>query len=126
MPYDSKEKIAIQSRKYREENKEKIREYKKNWLEKKRIGADTKRKEKRTKEERLLAVRKYANENKEKIILKGRAYDQYGRLNLTDAYIRKLLVKGLKISSSVVSKELIELKRIVIKTEKLCLQLKNS
>ena len=92
----NKEKISEREKLYRENNKEAIKK----------------------------KLENYNFVHKESLKISRKLYCIQSRNNLTDAYIKRIIkykYKGLKN----IPQELIELKRIQIKTERLCQQLKN-
>ena len=119
---ENSEKIKARQAKFLAENaeKEKIRRalyYKENTERVK--AASAKYVAKNTEKEKIRCA-KYRVENKEKIKLRS---DKDTAL-LSDSYIRRaLVVQGFK--NEQLTPELIELKRITLKTKRLCLQLKN-
>ena len=119
---ENSEKIKARAAKFLAENpeKEKIRRalcYKEN---KERFKAASANYVAKNTEKEKIRCAKYRVENKEKIKLR---YVK-DRALLSDSYIRRaLVVQGFK--NEQITPELIELKRITLKTKRLCLQLKN-
>lgn len=69
--------------------------------------------------------KEYRTRNKKKLAVREKVRKEKNRENLTDAYVSRILVtQGFKRED--ISKEIIELKRIIIKTTRLCLQLQKS
>ena len=119
---ENAEKIKARQAKFLAENpeKEKIRRalcYKEN---KERFKAASAKYVAENPEKEKIRCAKYRVENKEKIKL--RSVKDIALLS--DSYIRRaLVVQGFK--NEQITPELIELKRITLKTKRLCLQLKN-
>ena len=92
----NKEKDLANARKWRETNKEKVAEYSRKWAE--------------------------ANPEKAKASVK--KFNVLYKAELRDPYVKQILrQQGFK--SEQITPELIELKRITLKTKRLCRQLKN-
>lgn len=108
----NKEKVSNARKNYRINNKDKIAERDFNY---------------RNDNKNVLRIKKklYGEKNKESISLKNKIKFRFNCDNLTDMYIKNCLVR-IGFERKNITPELIELKRITLKTERLCLQLKNS
>lgn len=119
----NKEKYALIQKNYRENNKLKVAESKK--------AAYAKNKEHylnygkahyaENKEALKLAMKVYSVTNKPR----RNAYNAKSSADLKDFYVKAVLRKQ-GFSNDQITPELIELKRVTLKTERLCRQLKNS
>jgi hypothetical protein len=121
----NKEKIAERCKKYRLGNKEKIVEINRRYFLENKEKISEKCKEYRLENKEKISERnkKYYLKNKKG----GGDYLLYGRKSrelLLDGYVKSIL-KKMGFLQEQITPELIELKRINIKTERLCRQLKN-
>ena len=134
----NKEKISEKSKEYRLKNKEKISERKKEYRLKNKEKISEKDKEYRLKNKEKISekAKEYRLKNKEKISKRMKEYvakniELYRRYNrkktecVSDYYVKRILLQTGFIEEQI-SPELIELKRITLKTERLCRRLKNS
>ena len=115
---ENKEKIKEQQKQYLEENKEKIKEQQKQHRKENKGKRKQYRKENR---EKLSEYHKqYQKENKEKINQQNRKIIN----ELRTSYVKTIL-KRQGFKSEQITEELIQLKTITLKTQRLCNQLKN-
>ena len=118
--YQDKNKEKLKE--YREKNISKIKERKKQYREenKEKLSENQKQLYIENKEKMKEHHRQYREENKEKIKKK----DTEKRYNLHTSYVKhRLKQQGFK--SEQITEELIQLKTITLKTQRLCNQLKN-
>jgi len=108
---ENKERIDEHQKKYQEKNKEKNKE---------KIKEHNKRYRKENKEK----IKQYQKENKEKLNEQVKQYHSNIREKLDPIYI-KILLKNQGFKAEQITDELIQLKTITIKTQRLCNQLKN-
>ena len=125
--YNAKKEIIIEkSRIYREENKKAISERKKEYrlsnLE--FMRSKSRLNYKNDKQNNLERNKQYRKNNPEKMKeLSKRDYERSSQ-NLTDRYVRNIMKRHYSLVKEI-PQEIIELKRIIIKTHRLCQQLQN-
>ena len=118
----TKEERAEYDRKYRAENAEKLKVQRAKWREENpdKVKARLAKWKKENREKVKASQAKWLAKNVEK----EKARNAKGVAELKDYYIKGVLVaQGFPKES--ITPELIELKRITLKTSRLCLQLKN-
>jgi len=120
------EKIKENKRNWYHRNKEKVNAKKKDYAKKWYIKSKERLKVKNgINKDRISEWHKQNYSlNKESLILNSKLKQKQYIENLNDVYVKNLL-KNLGFKSEQITPELIELKRITLKTERLCLQLKN-
>jgi hypothetical protein len=128
---ENKKRISVRHKKYKQENKEKIFAWTKKYNEenKKRIAVRTKKYNEENKKRIAVRAKKYSEENKERIAVRAKKYYQE---NKAEVLGRKEKVRGLlkdsyiigflKEVNSPITPELIELKRITVKINRLIKQ----
>lgn len=133
----NKDKIAIKRRIRFEENPEKIREYAREWVKNYRKTCDElqlevlrsrcRKQKAEKKEDNKKTVILWRKNNPDKVRLYGQKNCRNIRDDLRDSYVREILVcNGFKKDFVNSNKELIEIKRLIIKTKRLCKTLQTS
>jgi len=141
MPYKNKEDAKARGRRRYLKHKEEIKEKNKLYYLINKEEIDNRNRIFRINNEDIIKEknRSYRANNKEVLIKKNKTWreknkdvliekqilrDVNNRINLKDTYVRKCLI-SIGFKREQITPELIELKRITLKTKKLCLQLKN-
>ena len=118
--------------KWQRENKEKYQEYKKDYQKQYTVKYREKNKDKLNESKKIWANqnkhivkkirRKWVLKNHKKVKADSRHYGEIYRYNLTDSYLRGLLIHTLGFDKSDVEKypELIKTYREILKTKRLC------
>ena len=111
----NKESLALKrsdyTKKYAKENKKKLNEKSLKWYH-------------LNKEKIKQKMKEYQSKNKDILLIKGREREFESRRNLDDRILKQMLIRQ-GFSRCQITPELIELKRITLKTTRLCRQLKN-
>ena len=111
----NKESLALKKaeydKEYRLKNRDKLNEYQRNWslLNKEKLKPK---------------VKIYQSKNKDVLLMKGREREKKVRENLDERIVKQMLIRQ-GFERNQITPELIELKRITLKTTRLCLQLKS-
>ena len=103
----TKEEKKEYAKKWRKENSDKTKEYRRKYYK-----------------ENLSKFKEYQKNNPKEYIGKILEYQKKNRVILSDVYIKKRLISQGFVKNQI-TPELIELKRITLKTKRLCLQLKS-
>ena len=121
---DNIEKINLHTKEYFKEHIDEKRAYNKKWKSKNKpflreMNRNWHRKNKVTEYAR---AKLWRISNKDKVKELNKKY----RDTLPDSYIKAALIRQYKVNASYIKPDFIEIKRIIIKTKRLCKTLKNS
>lgn len=114
------------ARKYYALNKSKINKYTNNWRQNnlEKVNKLSRDKYDLNKVDRANYIRQWRYDNKERSTKMSKKAFEKSKNTLSDSYIIKMMKKQ-GLFTEKITPEIIELKRITLKTKRLCLQLKN-
>ena len=119
---DNKDKIKIYSKKYREDNKDKIKIINKKYCEKNKDKIEIRHKKYREDNKDKIKIRqkKYYENNKDKLAIGDSRAKKKCIEGLHDYYVKQLLIKNSKIlKREDIPQELIEAKRLEIQIKRI-------